>query len=136
MLAQRARHFFHGFWFETLCRAFFEVSLLDGPKGYGGLRACLGLLKLRVVAEVHRGERALSPLACFVGVERLDSPERHSALLRPRRDIGRSSSLAAVTRANATYAPLATPRRELHRRAALRPMRHKISWQRRLDCPK
>jgi hypothetical protein len=54
----------------------------------------LGLLKLRIVAEVHRRERALRPLACFVGVELPDSPERHAALLRPDAILDDPRSLA------------------------------------------
>src|SRR5207253_9358414 len=86
-----------GFRFEARCGAFFEVSLHDGPEGYDGLRSRLGLLKLRIVAEVHRGERALCPLACFVGVERLDSPERHAPLLRPDAILDDPRSLAAIS---------------------------------------
>src|ERR1700730_3898099 len=53
VLTQRARHFYQGLWLEALCRAFLEVSFHDGAEGYGGLRARLGLLELRIVAEVH-----------------------------------------------------------------------------------
>ena len=101
VLTQRARYFRQGFGFEALCRAFFEVSLHDGPEGYGGLRAPLGLLKLRIVAEVHRGERALRPLARFVCIERLNGPERHAALLRPDAVLDDPSSLAAISQPDA-----------------------------------
>ena len=80
-----------GLWFDALCRAFFEVSLHDGPEGYFGLRARLGLLKLRIVAEVRRGERALRPLACFVGVEASRQSRASRAVASSRRDIGRST---------------------------------------------
>ena len=78
-----------------------QVSVGDAAKSDRRLRPSLGFLHLRIVAKMNFAQRRLSAASRLGFVERLDGPQRQTALLIAQPILRNPGPLSARTQTNA-----------------------------------